>query len=99
MSVVIHPADFVWQDLFFAANAGHKGPEFRPVVQRNKLAALLGAEHNMKKVLNVCVGHVSRSFFVVESVSRLRRSGILICLPTALPWANLPVRLTAREMR
>jgi len=58
MSVVVHPADFVRQDFFFAANAGHEGPEFCPVVQRDKLVALFGAEHNMKKVLYVCVGHV-----------------------------------------
>ena len=75
MSMVVHPADLVRQDLFFAANAGDKGPEFRPAIQRNKLATLLGAENNMNKVLYVRVGHVSRSFFVVESVSRLRRSG------------------------
>src|SRR5690242_15401384 len=94
MSMVVHPTDLVRQDLFFAANAGHKGPEFRPVVQWNKLATLLGAEHNMNKVLYVRVGHVSCSFFV-ESVPRLRRSGILIRLPTALPWAKLRARLAA----
>jgi hypothetical protein len=55
--VVVHPADLVRHDLFFAANAGHKGPEFHPVVQRNKLATLLGAENNMNKVLYVRVGH------------------------------------------
>src|SRR5215467_7738143 len=32
---------------------------------------------------------------LVESVPRLRRSGILIRLPTALPWANLRARLPA----
>jgi hypothetical protein len=32
-------------------------------------------------------------------VSRLRRSGILIRLPTALPWANLRVRLRRLERR
>jgi len=59
MCVVVHPADFERHDFFFGANAGHIGPEFRPVVQRNELAALLGAEHNMKKILYVGVGHVS----------------------------------------
>jgi hypothetical protein len=56
--MVVHPADFVRDDLFFAANAGHIGPEFCPVIQRNDLAALLGAEHNEEKILNVGVGHV-----------------------------------------
>lgn len=98
MSVVVHPADLMRQDLFFAANAGHKGPEFRPVIRRNKLAALFGAEYNMQEVLYVRVGHVSRSF-LVESVSRLRRSGILIRLPTALQWANLRARLRRLERR
>jgi hypothetical protein len=98
MSMVFHPADFMWHDLFFAANTGHVGPEFCPVVQRNELAALFSAEHNMKKVLYVRVGHVSRSFFMFESVSRLRRSGILIPLPTALPWANLRARLAALDL-
>ena len=32
------------------------------MIQKNKLAALFGAEHNMKEVLNVRVGHVLRSF-------------------------------------
>src|ERR1044071_562811 len=99
MSMVVHPANLVRQDLFFATNAGHQGPEFRPAVQRNKLATLLGAEYNMKKVLNVRVGHVCALFFVIESVSRLRRSGILIRLPTALPWANLWSRLRRLERR
>ena len=45
------------QDLLFAANARHKGPELRPAVERNKLATLLDAEHNMNKVLYVRVGH------------------------------------------
>jgi uncharacterized membrane protein YuzA (DUF378 family) len=57
MSMVVHPADFMRQNLFFAANTGHVGPEFFPVVQWNKLAALLGAENNMNKVLYVRVGH------------------------------------------
>jgi hypothetical protein len=64
MCVVVHPADFEWHDLFFAANAGHIGPEFCPVVQRNEFAALLGAEHNMKKILHIRVGHVS-SFLLI----------------------------------
>jgi hypothetical protein len=98
MSMVVHPADFERQDLFLAANAGHKGPEFCPVIQGNELAALLGAEHNMDKVLHVCVGHVLL-FSYGGSVSRLRRSEILIRLPTALPWANLRARLRRLEHR
>ena len=58
MRVVVHPADFERHDLFFAANAGHVSPEFCSMVQRNELAALLGAENNMKKILYVRVGHV-----------------------------------------
>jgi hypothetical protein len=46
MGVAVHSADFVRQDLFFAANAGHKPPEFRS----------LGAERNMNKVLHVSQG-------------------------------------------
>ncbi|MGB8130892.1 MAG: hypothetical protein WCG81_13960 [Candidatus Angelobacter sp.] len=61
MGMVVHTADFMWHDFFFAANAGHKGPESRPVGQRNKLGTLLGAEHNMNKILYVRVGHF-RSF-------------------------------------
>jgi hypothetical protein len=61
VSVVVHPTDFVRQDILFAANASYKGPEFRSVIQRNKLATLLGAEHNMNKILYVRVGHF-RSF-------------------------------------
>ena len=34
-----------------------KGPEFRPLVQKNKLATLLGAENNMNKILHVRVRH------------------------------------------
>jgi hypothetical protein len=82
---------------FLAANACHKSPKLRPVVERNKLATLLGAEDNMNKVLYVCVGHF-RSF-LVESLPRLWRSEILIRLPTALPWAKLPLRLRRVERR
>lgn len=32
------------------------------------------------------------ALFLLQAVSRLRRSEILICLPTALPWANLRAR-------
>jgi hypothetical protein len=62
MSMVVHPANLMRQDLFFAANTGHKGPEFCSVVERNKLAAFFGAEHNMNKVLHVRVGHVTLFF-------------------------------------
>src|SRR6185437_16409370 len=94
MSMVIHSADFMWQDLFFAANTSHISPEVFPMLKRNELATPFGAEHNMQEVLNVRVGH---NFALSHdlAVSRLRRSGILIRLPTALPWANLWTRLTA----
>ena len=55
--MVVHFADLMRQDFFSAANASYKGPEFWPVVQRDEFATLLGAEHNMNKVLHVCVGH------------------------------------------
>ena len=64
MGMVIYPADLMRQDLLFAANASHKGPEFRSVIQRNKLATLLGAENNMNKVLHVRVGHVCSSLWL-----------------------------------
>ena len=50
MRMVVHSADFVRSDLFFAANAGHIGPEFCSVVQRDELAALFCAEDNMNKL-------------------------------------------------
>lgn len=58
MSMVFHPANLMRQDLFFAANAGHISPKFCSVVQRNKFAALFGAEYNMKEILHVRVEHV-----------------------------------------
>jgi len=92
MRMVVHPADFVRQDFFFAANTGHIGPEFVRWSRGMSLRRSLVLNHNMKKVLYIGVGH-DLLFSYGWAVSRLRRSGILIRLPTALPWANLLARL------
>jgi hypothetical protein len=68
------------------------------VLRSNKLATLFGAEHNMKKILYY-VWDMLCSLSYGWAVSRLRRFGILIRLPTALPWANLRARLRRSERR